>query len=960
MTPSAGSPQTIAVTLTLTDPPPALNVAPSTLTFTGTAGGSNPANRTIALTNTGGGTLTWTAASNQPWLTLSTASGTAPSTVTASVNLTGLTAGTLNGQVTVTPSVGPPQVIAVTLTLADPPPTLSITPTSVPLAAVAGGPNPAPQLLAITNPTGGALNWSVAIADPWLSVTPLSGTGPGTISVTAVTAGLAPATYTSTVTVNALGATGSPTVIPVTLTVLGVTTTLNFSGVEAGAAPTAQAMAIQAPSGIAWVANRAALGDRYTRQWRRIGDRIRFREPQRIGGRSVRGQSECCLWRNHPVHGDRADARASTGGAFRLAQFLIIRGRRAHATEVVVANTGGSALTWTKPVSTDQPWLSATPAAGSAQSALPVNTGLTPLPVTGVPTTLPTSGGGQVLHNGIALPPQWPPVRSASQAYTVPSYLASPPAVIPIDIGRQLFVDDFLIESTTLVRTRHVPRMINTNPILAPQAGDRYTIRMPFSDGVWFDPADNKFKVFYFGASGYQVYLIESLDGTTWLAPGQPVLNIGSGRDSALVWLDQDETNPARRWKAFAYYPPPHLRVYFSPDGRTWTEHTPSAPNTSDRTTAFRNPFLGVFTDSVRIRATVPAETGRISYFTRLRLYSETSDFLSWTPNSVSPESNFWTGPDVRDPTFDGNPNSALPELYNLDATPYESLMVGLFSWFYSYDRNGPGPDIVEIGEGFSRDGYQWWRPFRGAGQGRAFIAASNAEGTWNRGNTQSVGGGFLVVGDELWFYFSGRDHLHSDDGYMATGLAKMRRDGFVSLDAGGVEGTVTTRPVSFTGRYLFVNVDAPAGALEAEIVDSNGVVIPAFSRANCNVITTNSTMRQVTWTGGSDLSSLAGQAVKIRFYITNGRLYSFWVAAAANGASNGYVAAGGPGFGSNRDIAGAGVYAAAPRSIEAPEVTVSVSTAGLAPGTYTGKVSIASPGVTASPREVTVTLTVP
>ena len=34
----------------------------------------------------------------------------------------------------------------------------------------------------------------------------------------------------------------------------------------------------------------------------------------------------------------------------------------------------------------------------------------------------------------------------------LPPYLVSPPAVIPIDVGRQLFVDDFLIEQTTLTR----------------------------------------------------------------------------------------------------------------------------------------------------------------------------------------------------------------------------------------------------------------------------------------------------------------------------------------------------------------------------------------------------------------------------------------------------------------------------------------------------------------------------
>jgi hypothetical protein len=37
---------------------------------------------------------------------------------------------------------------------------------------------------------------------------------------------------------------------------------------------------------------------------------------------------------------------------------------------------------------------------------------------------------------------------------------------------------------------------------------------------------------------------------------------------------------------------------------------------------------------------------------------------------------------------------------------------------------------------------------------------------------------------------------------------------------------------------------------------------------------------------------------VRFRFYVQNGRLFSFWVADDERGASRGYVAAGGPGFG--------------------------------------------------------------
>src|SRR5437763_16988449 len=55
----------------------------------------------------------------------------------------------------------------------------------------------------------------------------------------------------------------------------------------------------------------------------------------------------------------------------------------------------------------------------------------------------PAATGGETLYNGIKLPTPWPPkVAEVPRDPVTPPYLKSPPAVIPIEAGRQLFVDD--------------------------------------------------------------------------------------------------------------------------------------------------------------------------------------------------------------------------------------------------------------------------------------------------------------------------------------------------------------------------------------------------------------------------------------------------------------------------------------------------------------------------------------
>ena len=508
----------------------------------------------------------------------------------------------------------------------------------------------------------------------------------------------------------------------------------------------------------------------------------------------------------------------------------------------------------------------------------------------------------ETLYNGIQLPEVWPPqIEKLSREPMPLPYLASPPAVIPIDVGRQLFVDDFLVEATTLRRSFHLAELHPANPVLKPdkpweQVGG--PTAMVFSDGVWFDPSDGLFKMWYMGGYVHSTCCATSRDGVAWdkpdldVKPGTNVVQEG-WRDSAAVWLDLAEKDPARRFKFFVVQRNPQGKgwvgfVHASPDGVHWGKPAAQTPPIGDRSTIFYNPFRGMWVYSIR--------SGVLG---RSRQYREHADLLAgatWRPE----EAVLWVGADTGDPPREDL--KVTPQLYNLDAVAYESLLLGFFTIWPGQPRDRAKPNYVCLG--FSRDGFHWQRPDH-----RPFVGVSERYGDWNWGNVQSAGGGCLVVGERLYFYFSARAGVQGSatSGVCTTGLATLRRDGFASMDA-AAEGTLTTRPVSFRGKHLFVNA-AVAGELQVEVLDGDGKVIEPFSRANCTAVKGDATLLPVRWRGAADLAPLAGKPVRFRFHLRDGRLYAFWVSPEASGASHGYVAAGGPGFSGPTDTIGLAAY---------------------------------------------------
>jgi hypothetical protein len=104
-----------------------------------------------------------------------------------------------------------------------------------------------------------------------------------------------------------------------------------------------------------------------------------------------------------------------------------------------------------------------------------------------------------------------------------------------------------------------------------------------------------------------------------------------------------------------------------------------------------------------------------------------------------------------------------------------------------------------------------------------------------------------------------------------------MRLDGLASASAGAETGSLTTKPITFTGPTLQINfATSAAGGIKIELQDTTGRPIKGFTMEDSVEQIGNEIERTASWSGGSDLSALIGTPVQIKFQMTDSDLYSF------------------------------------------------------------------------------------
>lgn len=406
----------------------------------------------------------------------------------------------------------------------------------------------------------------------------------------------------------------------------------------------------------------------------------------------------------------------------------------------------------------------------------------------------------------------------------------------------------------------------------------------PKGGGVWYDEQEKIFKMWYEASWCKNNAYAISKDGINWTRPdlgivkGTNIIMPYDGYepekftdgikylrpDSTTVFIDYE--HPEQKYKLFLRNPGglDNAIVATSKDGINFENFRYTTAKMGDRSTMFYNPFRKKWVYSVRMSDLINDD------WVRYRKYRECDDYLegaTWSDEDCKK----WLDVDEKD-----LPNPYIndtPQLYNVDCVGYESIMLGMFQIHYGpsnqvVEKSG-APKITELMPMYSRDGYHFSRPSR-----QAIINASMYKGAWDRGYVQSVGGGVIVLENEIRIYYiayagdeeHGGEHFSTNGLYRngATGFATLRRDGFVSMNG---KGELCTRLLTVSGKQSFhVNVQ---GKVVVSILDENKNVL-----AVSNEFDGDSTNQKLDF-NGFDVSTLNNKNFYINFDV-DGKLYSF------------------------------------------------------------------------------------
>ena len=457
------------------------------------------------------------------------------------------------------------------------------------------------------------------------------------------------------------------------------------------------------------------------------------------------------------------------------------------------------------------------------------------------------------------------------------------PAAEPLAIGsrRELFVDDWLVERLAGKAELRLHQPTPQNVALVtdePWEGNATNYITVFQDG-------EKYRMYYRGSlysylggkdrpNTPDLYCYaESSDGIRWTKPELGLFASNGSKQNNIVWdgvgthafVPFRDTNPNctpdATYKALGVGGGKHgLYALKSTDGIHWAlmhaEPVITQGAFDSHNLAFWDAPCGEYREYHR-----DFRDGR-----DIRT-STSQDFLHWTEPAfltysanVDPGRSDGQPADVKDPVGAKYPFGRVSELYTNQIAPYYRAPHLLLGFPTRYIDRG----WTESAKALPRYDYRQVRAKASPREGTAvtdgmFITSRDRKhfsvwpesfvrpglrtrDSWFYGDTYQNWG--LVetksaIDDappELSFYVTERSTLQETGAVVRR--YTLRIDGFVSLHAPLVGGELLTKPITFAGSQLVVNVStSAAGSVRVEIQTSDGQPIPGFALADCHEV---------------------------------------------------------------------------------------------------------------------------
>jgi hypothetical protein len=464
-----------------------------------------------------------------------------------------------------------------------------------------------------------------------------------------------------------------------------------------------------------------------------------------------------------------------------------------------------------------------------------------------------------------------------------------PPEPVEIGTTPQYLFDRYVVDnhwavkygSQTVRRVFHAPEKCGQNPLISGEGG--YTCVLKDEESglfrMWYQtwtasPADGK-------TGRYAIAYAESKDGLSWVLPKLGLYEWKGSKQNNIVWTGVDGKRgsqvflldlPEEARRGYRYvmlYGGGGSHLIGSHDGIHWDRRSDTlvARMHSDTQNAIvfdprRNEYV-MFCRAKHIYRTFE---GDILDTGASRRVARMASKELWTLWDAEPQ-NILIPDEVDEERGDFNFFYGMP-------TRYHAGIYWGFLWPFRMNT------AIDTELAWSRDGIQFDRL-----PSRPQLIERGPDGAWDDG--MAFGSPFWVeVGDEWWIYYAGWDGPHgSSERTPGIGLAKLRKEGFLSMQGPPGGGVLCTRKILWPGGKLVVNAAAREGELRVRISDEKRKVVPGFDYAECVPFQGDSVAHEVSWREGS-LDSLQGKVIRLEIFLKNAEIYTFRAAPARAAAT--------------------------------------------------------------------------